>query len=210
MNDLSSTKRRPQVTLMTLLLLVAAVAVWLANVRTNKETQRYTSQLPGLQKLNRELLVYDPSQFTTVGKIPEWNGEAKGEIWVPSGKAYVLCMALDGVQNAPVLPEPEVETPIAAGQHSIEFFTDQDKKGTTYTVKLDGEVALTQWRPKDWEPRTGFSGGANWSTSRQHENDAPWELFRRRFSVQTGKNTWGEPKSPGPGMLVWIDESATR
>lgn len=198
----STRLRGPQVSLVTLLLLIAAVAVWLASFRVQAETDRLLKQLPGLRTLARELVVKDPTVFTAVGKNPEWYGEQIAEVWVPNDRE--LCWALDAIELSGVAPV-EARVALPAGRHKIEIRDAPAANELGFEVLVDNTVVLRSTRPKDWHAQTGSSGGILVHSLRQFEEDPPWELFRRRFMVFDGTKNRVPPQGPAPGVLVWVE-----
>ncbi|TWU49100.1 hypothetical protein [Rubripirellula reticaptiva] len=210
MNDSRRKRRRPQVSLLAILLLMVAIAVWLACYRTELATQKLAVQLPGLRSLTRELIVDDPSKLTTIGRNPEWTDDMDGEIWVPNGKHYSVCMALEGIsEDANTLPDAELRKPIGFGKHKIQFRVDRSGDESRHEVWLDDELFLQATRPKDWGFGSSYSG-YGFSTLRQYGGAPPWELFRRQFELPRSEKPFKgfleRPDGPGPGMQVWIDE----
>lgn len=182
-----------------MLLLIAALAVWLACLKTSLDTQRLERQLPSLRNFARELQIDDPNQFTAVRRLRERLGEAVADIYVPPGGPYELCLALDNIDTSG-LAEPVDRITIASGTHTVEILYERNEELSVARVMLDGKLALTQSRPKDWESRTGSIGGMQFGTSRQYDHPAPWVLFRKRFIPSTG---------PTEGILVWIQEKVS-
>lgn len=172
------------------------------------DTQRLERQLPGLRNFARELQIHDPNQFAAVKKLPEWYGEQAAEIHVPPGGPYELCLALDKIETSGV-EKPLDRISIASGKHNIRIFYETKKENSIASVILDGEVALTESRPKDWEPRAGSSGGMQFSTSKQYNHPAPWILFRRRFMTVSGPSSSQIASGPTLGLLVWIQKTGS-
>ncbi|NND96050.1 MAG: hypothetical protein HKN47_01835 [Pirellulaceae bacterium] len=196
-------RRKPQVALSTILLVVAACAVWFSIYRNDQRFQSLSSQLRGLKAVSRELTVLDPNQFAAVKKIPTRFGECIMEVYVPRGAQYEICLALDDIDESGFV-QPVSRAPISAGEQSIEIRYEKEPDESTVMVLRNGEVAMQQTRAKNWEPRVGSSGSSPIDACKQYHPDEPLTLFRKRFMVTNAKRRLNVPKGPAKGILVWI------
>ena len=199
----------PQVSLLTLLLGIALIAVWLAWWQAGQSIARLERQLPGLRKVARELKVEDPSQFAVVEKIRQWNDENICDIHIPANQSYRLCLAMDAIDEDG-FADPLKSVSLPAGKHQIEIRYKTEGDESTVRVLTDNETVLEESRPKDWEPHAGSTGGMPFSQSRQYPADEPLVLFRRQFMVRKGPNNFVDPTGPGAGILVWVESEKAK
>ena len=191
----------PQVSLVTLFLAIALIAVWLAWWQTGQSIERLERQMPGLRNVARELFVDDPAMFAVVKQVGQWFGENICRIHVPADQSYQLCLALEFIDEEG-FPDPLRFVSLPSGEHQIEIRYDTQREESIVRILVDEQTVIQESRPKDWEPRVGSSGGMPFTQSTQYPTDGPVILFRRRFSVPSGVNP---PTSPSAGILVWVE-----
>lgn len=194
---------RLQVSLSTLLLLIATVAIWFGYWSVSRELQRLQSQMPGLLSLSRELEVIDPSQSAVVARLPEWLGESIWDVYLPPDRQFELCLALDEVSEDS-LAVPLHRCPIESGYRTIELKYETPRAESIASLLVDEQVVIEETRPPDWEPRRGSRGGSSISKSRQLDPALPMVLYRKRFRVP-GVTSPARNESPTQGILVWIE-----
>lgn len=197
-----SLSRRPQVSLSTLLLLMAAVAVWFGCWSVHRQNYRLHRNLQGLLSISRELEVDDRSRAAAVAIIPEWLGEAIWEIYLPEGREYELCLALEQVSDEGLAP-PVQRAAIAAGKCTVELKHDTLAEESITSLLVDDSVVIEEARPKNWEPRRGSRGASVIDRSQQFDPALPLILYRKRFNSHDG--TSPQKGVPTNGILVWIE-----
>ena len=196
-------KLLPQLSLFTLLLSIALIAVWLAWWQAGQSIANLERQMPGLQSVARELRIDDPTQFAAVEKMPYWHDENICEIYVPADQSYRLCLAMDAIDKDG-LSDPLGAVSLPSGEHRIEIRYDSGGSKSTVRILVDKETVLEESRSKDWEAHRGSSGGIPFSQSKQYPTDEPLVLFRRRFYIRLPSNKFAIP-TPSPGILVWVE-----
>jgi hypothetical protein len=197
-----------QVSLRTLLLLTAAVAVWIADGKNRYDNARLQEQIAAMRPLARELSVEDPDQFAVVKNEERWYDQNDWKVYLPPGE-YQLSLATREVVELGVTPALK-SVPLTAGMHEIAIEqTRGADKSSRVVVTVDGQEAVRVEEPEDWDPGHGSSGGGHFTNSTQQPADAPLILFRRRFSERTGKFSYSPPKGPCNGLLLWIEPKPT-
>jgi hypothetical protein len=195
---------RRQISLRTLLLLTAAVAVWIAHAKNRYDNGRLSEQIAAMRPLARELAIEDPAQFAVVKNEERWYDQNDWKVHLPPGD-YELSLATRDVVETGVTPALK-SVPLPAGLHEIAIEkTRADDKTWRVVVTVDGQEALRADEPADWDLGHGSSGGGLHSLSTQQPADAPLILFRRRFSVPQGKFSYSAPQGPCNGILLWIE-----
>jgi len=200
----ATSARRPQFSLSTLLLLMAVVAIGIAYRNVRQETEVIRAQIPGLLAVACELEIDDPKRFAVVSRLPQWHDEAIWDVYLPEGRSLELCLAMDKVSSDNSFPEPLHRVSIDSGVRKIEFKYARQEKLSIARLLVDDAVVIEESRPKDWEPRSGSSGGGQSFQSQQHDPDEPLVL-RRRFMTRNASGGSSTPKSPSQGVLIWIE-----
>ena len=153
----------PQVSLVTLFLAIALIAVWLAWWQAGQSIERLERQMPGLRSVARELFVDDPAMFAVVKQVGQWFGENICRIHVPAGQSYQLCLALEFIDEEG-FPDPLRFVSLPSGEHQIEIRYDTQREESIVRILVDEQTVIEESRPKDWEPRVGSSGGMPFSS----------------------------------------------
>lgn len=200
--------RRAQFSLLTILLLIASAAVWMAFYSVSQDVQRMHSQLPGLRDVARELVIKDTQQYAAVFKAPtRWN-EFIWNVYLPPvespQKSYKLCLAMDEIDETGLV-DALASVAVGAGTHEIELRYQREKEQARLEVLVDGKPVTDEARPLDWESGSGSSGASQMTTSISQSVDEPLVLFRRRFMRKTSKQRSSVPNEPSEGILIWID-----
>lgn len=203
--DVTPRKRRLvlQWSLQTLLLLTAAVAVWVAYFRLRQQIPRLEQQIASMQQMARELLVQDEKQIAVVMLPQMWFDESRWEIHLPQGE-YMMRLATREIDEKGFAPAVG-ETLIGAGRHRIELMQSDEGNGRTITVMVDDQPSIEAEEGSDWDPSHGCSGGSEFGNCTHLSPHEPLILFRRRFyrRTKTGQNT--APKGPTDGLMLWIE-----
>ena len=200
------TRYRLQFSLTTILLLVAAVSVWLVNHDLKQQISTIRAQLPGLESVARQLIVDDPTQVAVVCRMPERLGECIYDVHIPQYKSFELFLALEQVDKQGIA-EPVNSVPVSAGKHSIEIRYDAKPDQSIVFLLIDGEIVIEERKAKDWEPRHGSTGAGSVSNSEQFDDRSPIVLFRQRFMVSQAPNSSTTPPGPCRGILVWLENA---
>lgn len=194
---------RPRFSLLTLLLLIAATASWLAYWRIAKRTERIRAELPGLREIARSLIVEDPAQYAAVQQHSLWDDDFRWRVYLPPQHRYQVHLATDAVDHRGQ-PTPVASASIPPGKHELELRSRKADDHWQIDVLIDDEVRLSDTRPLEWNPRRGSSGASEIRTLRQSLTTQPLSLFRRRFMMDDS-GQWNVPDGPTNGIALWID-----
>jgi hypothetical protein len=198
-------RRRWQVGLRTVFLLMAAIAVWLSyfvNLRYNAELD---ARIGAMVPLAHEVIVTDPSKIAVVRQDDEWINETRWEIHVPDG-AFRLCLATRGIDENGLATIVK-SSPISSGTHQLVLTEQRDRNPWRETVLCDGREVITWATPYEPKSTRGSTSVAGFSQSKELSADEPVVLLRRRFHQVDASG--GTSTSPGPsdGVLLWIERT---
>lgn len=204
----SPVRKRWQISLRTVFLLVAAVAVWITYFINRRENTALEARIASALPLAHELIVDDPSKFAVVKLEEYWYDENRWDLYLPPG-SYRLCLATHKIENGAPAPL-EKSTPIQAGRHRVDIEVEKDRDLSRITVSCDGIKVLTAEEPKEWDPGFGSEGGGHFSLSEQLPTDQPMILFRRRFMqpIPGASGSSAVPDGPAEGLLLWIESTS--
>lgn len=193
-----------QVSLRTLLLLTAAVGVWVAYFKNRHDTADLAQKITSMRPLARELFVDDPSRIAVVKQEERWYDQNDWKVYLPPGE-YRLCLATQNIDEKELAPINQ-SVSIDPGTHdlALEQTRIQDK-AWRIVVMVDGEEVLRVEEPAGWNAGHGSSGGGQFSNSTQLPAHEPVVLFRRRFMVPTSPSGYAAPMGPCNGLLLWIE-----
>ena len=185
--------------------MTAVIAVWMTVLINREKNKALEAQIATMRPLARELVIDDPNQIAVVKREELWFDDNRWDLHLPAGQ-YRLCVAtreIDQTGFAPVVKSKRIE----AGRHGLELKQQQTGTGWQVNVIQDGANRLSLEEPKEWDPKSGWSGGGQYSLSTQLPADQPVVLLRRRFMrpVGTSKTQTAPPRVPCEGILLWIE-----
>ncbi len=195
-------RRRWQVGLRTLFLLMAAIAVSMAYFINRRHNAALAARIEAMAPLAHELIVNDPKQIAIVKLEDLWMGEDRWEIHVPEGR-YRLCLATHGIGQDGFATVTQ-GAPIAPGRHQLAFEQRRTKDAYRVIVRRDGTELIAREEPSVWDTGHTITTGDNYSTSQQFPPDARVVLLRRRFSPRNNTSRM-TPGGPIDGVLIWIE-----
>lgn len=204
--------RRWQVGLRTVLILIVALAVWMAYFVSRRRIAALESRLAIIVPLAHELVVDDPGKIAVVRREERWYDEKSWEVYLPV--ACRLCIATRDI--APNGPAPAaLSAALPAGRHVLALERKQASGGERIAVTCDGRNLLTVDEPGGWNPGSGSTSTSDFSESRQCPADLSVELVRLRFmEPRNAKNQVRPANGLANGILLWIRppeaEKATR
>lgn len=198
-------RRRWQVGLRTVFLLVMAVAVWVTVFVNRRENARLQARIEASTPLAHELEVDDPGKVAVVKLEEYWFDENRWDVYLPAGR-FRLCLATREVDEAGLAPLVQSK-PVAAGRHRLALDQVRVKDAWRVTATLDGADLLAVDEPKDWDPGAGSTGGGQYPVSTQFAADKPVVLFRRRFTRRDSQGRSQTPPGPCAGVLLWIERT---
>jgi hypothetical protein len=199
-------RRRWQLGVRTLLLLMAAIAVWMAYFVNRRHNAALAARIKAMVPLAHELVIEDARKIAVVKLEEYWFDENRWEVYLPAGQ-YRLCVATHGIDKNGLAPVVK-STPIEAGRHLLALEQQRDNDVWRITALWDGRERIAVEEPKDWDPGTGSVGGGDYSLSEQLPPDQPAVLFRRRFMREVGKGRTTTPNGPTEGLMLWIERTA--
>jgi hypothetical protein len=200
-------RRRWQVSLRTLVLLMAAIAVWLTWSVNRRQNALLEARIRSMVPLAHELVVDDLGKIAVVKREESWMDDNRWEIFLPAGQ-YRLCLATRTVAEQGLAPVVSSK-PITAGRHDLSLDQKRDGDGWRVTAGWDGQALLTVAEPKEWDAGRGASSDPRFGVSEQVPADRPVVLYRRRFMHETAKGGSTTPVGHTEGILLWIERVAT-
>ncbi|PHR90942.1 MAG: hypothetical protein COA78_34275 [Blastopirellula sp.] len=201
----SSSPKLLQFSVLTIMLLTAAVGVWVAQIQTAEQTELMRLEIPNLQKAARELIIVDPNQYTAVQHHMTWNDDFRWRIYLPEGHRYQLAFATEKIDSNNLV-EPFDTQVVEPGEYELELQYKREKDDSfRIAVLLDEKVIFEQLHPAGWNDNSGSSGASNISDSVQRDVDAPLEIMRTRFHTRDEKGNSSSAQGPVNGILIWLD-----
>lgn len=202
--DQSAPRKRavPQWNLRTLLLLTAAVAVWIGSVRYQLQNWHLRSRVESMHNMAGDLRVDDPQQIAIIRLPQTWYDEQRWHVHLPDGR-YVMRLATRGIIGTG-LPVAREETSLSPGRHRIELLQSKDKEAPELAVLVDEQAVMETTETSDWDPHHGAMGGENFDICTQRSPEKPVILFRRRFD-QLQKDGSYSTRNATNGILLWIE-----
>ena len=191
----------------TILLFMLAIATWLAAYRFQRQLPELRAAVQRMESLQTsEFEVPDSDHFAGMKRNPTWYDENIWDIFVPEGSQFELRLATQQVAEQGVAPI-DLAAPLTSGKHQIELKRPKlvDDEWVA-EILVDGQIVLVAKKPKTWNPGKGSSGGGGGVSSSSHNADAPFVLFRRRWHVEVGPNTFRAPPRPCNGLLLWVQQ----
>jgi hypothetical protein len=198
-------RRRWQVGLPTLLLLMAAIAVWMAYLINRRQNARLEARIRASVPLVHELVIHDPAKIAVVKLEEYWHDENRWDVYLPDGP-YRLCLATRGIDDQGLAPVV-TSRPIEAGRRLVALEDRVDGDVRRVTVAVDGNERLTVEEPEQRGPRPSSSTNVVGSSSQQLPADLPAEVFRRRYRRQDAKGRLISSHGWADGILLWIERT---
>ena len=198
-----SARRRWQVGLRTLFLLMAAIAVWMAYFINRRHNAGLEARIKAMTPLAHELIVDDAGKIAVVKLEDFWYDENRWDLYLPE-RRYRLCLATREIDDTG-FPAAARSAPIAAGRHQLALEQEKEKDVWRIAVTCDGAALFSVEEPKGWNSDRGSMGGGQFALSEQPPPDQPVVLFRRRFTRSDDKGSMSVPTTPSEGILIWIE-----
>lgn len=196
---------RWQFSLRLLLLLMAAVGVWTAEIVNRREIPLLARRITAMRPIARELNIVDATKPAIVKREELWYDENEWDVYLP-GDRFQLALATQDIDIGG-LAEAIRRIQLPAGRFRLAILQDKTETGWRVRVMKDGEELLAVDEPAEWYPSHGSSGGGHFSVTQQPDPQQPIELFRRRFSRPINKTSSQTPKGPCEGVLLWIERN---
>jgi hypothetical protein len=196
-------RRRWQVGLRTLFLLMAVFAVWMAYFINRRQNARLEARIKTMIPLAHELVVEDPRQVAAVKLEEYWYDENRWDLYLPAGR-YRLCLATRSIDDKGFASASK-NVAIADGRHRLTLEQRLDKDVWRLAVTCDDAALLSVEEPKEWNAERGSSSEGHFGVSEQVPADRPVVLFRRRFMKPSGQGSSSTSAGPSEGLLLWIE-----
>ena len=200
----------PQWNLRTLLLLTAAVAVWVAYLHFRYEIPRIEREIAPLRHIGGTLIVRDPRQIAVVRTDEEWYDEEGLEVYLPEG-AYALRVATREIRHEGIAPTVK-EAAIPPGRHRIAFRKSSVNNVLQFTVLVDGQKVLEVKESTTRDFGRGYLESVLFEGCEQLPPDEPVVLYRGRFGQirESGAHYYSVSHTDAPtnGLLLWIEQVA--
>lgn len=182
---------RPQLSLTTLLLLVAAVATLVAYWQANDSVVAQKARLAVLRPLTQELVIHDASKITAVRRLPEFFAECVWDVHIPVGNG--LRLILDG----------KTVYEFQAGKYAIEYrlplFSegpDSTRPLPSWELLVDGRSVIGGEGQGGWTPHSGDNDGGLYELT-TGDPDKPFVLVLKTPPKILNGN-WSD-------KLLWIE-----
>jgi len=202
----AAVNRRPprrQLGIQQLILLVAAIAVWMTAYVNHQRNQSLDSRIRVMVPLAHELIVDDPSKIAVVKLEQSLSDDNRWDLYLPSG-AYRLCLATRDVGKDGLAPVTK-SVPIRSGNHRLALTQELTKTSGRVIVTEGKTVLLDMLEIAEWHDY-GSDEKGHFSLNEQLPTDKPVILYRRRFYQPTGRPYESVmPKGPTEGILLWIE-----
>jgi hypothetical protein len=216
---------RPRVSLLTLLLLTAAIVLGISHLATSHREKALLQQVAGLnaerQKLRDELGYFDiaDSKKIHVRNIREQTEHTwKWRVYLPPGTFHLNC-AVEGIPQQGFEAPPHLTDVITSKgeSHVYEVAIREAAEGKWQLVlRQAGQGALRSGMPPDHDLvrkadlRGSTSSCAGLSEAEIAPNDQPLSLLRMRVTARDRDPSdkaapFPDPTTPCDGVLIWIE-----
>jgi len=193
-----------QFSLRIILLLMAAVGVWTAEISNRRVIPTLEQRIAAMRPLARELIINDPAQIAVVRCEEHWYDDNEWEVYLPEGDFRLALATRDIAQQDLAPPVKSVNLP--SGKFRLSIAQEKTASGWKVQVLRDGQEILAAEEPAEWYPAQGSSGGGHYDTIAQFPTTEAVVLFRRRFSRPINANSSQTPSVPCEGVLLWIEQ----
>ena len=172
-----------QFRLLTLLLLVTAVAASISAWRVHREIESTTEKIELVRLLGRQLNVRDDTQFALVYENSIWEGERKCKVFLPKGSSYRFHVSLEGKwrQPPPQGMKDAAFVSLTPGEHTIRHYLHTQKSGITKIyVYVDDELIYEEVHEVGWL-KYNYAFTERMDVQRisiQQPTDSPLEIWR--------------------------------
>ena len=168
-------RRRWQVGLPTLLLLMAAIAVWMTFFINRRQIARLEARIQALLPLVHELVVDDPAKIAVVKLEDYWYDDNRWEVYLPPGDVPALPGDPRDRRSGLALRDEEACRSRRAGMSCLWSNGWSKDSPTHHRRTCDGKEQLTVEEPKEWDTGSSSSNG----TGRRDQSSVPGRSARR-------------------------------
>lgn len=181
----------------TLILSIAAIAIWLAFIANHHRIAMLRSRIEVMAKISPGLAVIDPTQIAIVKLDEQWFADNnEWDVYLPT-KGYRLRLATRSIEKTGIAPISKSAS-IAPGRHRISLEKRGDGTRVVISVGCDASRAIVIEESPGWAKSTHTTSFEHfYRRSEQRPRDRPVVLFRERFLKST--------EGPTAGILLWIE-----
>jgi hypothetical protein len=196
---------RPRFSMLTIVLLMAIVALSLALWTRHRELVPLRSEVRKLRNEVGPLSIEDESKFHAVRAPSHDEYTWRWRIWIPAGQKYRVTYVGEKIP-ASGLSTPRVNATLSeSGEHVVEYRIRPDVRSGVWSDLLRaGNVGVgsSQQEWVSWKQKTSTTAGVGESTQ-NFEPGEPIVLARHRVS-QTANDS-GSIEDPSAGFLIWLE-----
>ncbi len=190
--------------LSTLILLIAAIAVWFSVHVNRRRIDALKIRIAQFSELAPELDIADPAKIAVLKHAQQGSNLHDWDVYLPKGR-YRLRLATRAIVDRGLTAESK-SVSIDSGRHHVSLERASDAKRHRITLACDGKTILVVEEPKDWyHPERGSSSDNQFDRSEQLRADRPVVLFRERFMKPTSTGVSRSTSDPTEGILLWIE-----
>jgi hypothetical protein len=211
-DDERSPKRALRVSLRTLLVLTAFVAMMvslLVSTGNNRRLARVNESLVAENRRLRdevgELSIDDEGRLHAIRTSADSYLEWTWRVWIPKGREYRLrCVASDVPAKGWPTGTGASIMRLPAGEQVIRYRIRRDPRDGRFYGDLstsDGSVGHHEHPWVEWPSRVSTTGGVG-TTTRAYEADRIVELCRHRVSQASSSE---DIEDPSAGFLIWFE-----
>jgi len=198
---------RWQLGLQRLILLIAAIAVWMTVYLNHQRSAFLDTRIKLMVPLANELIVNDPSKIAVVQLEHLWMDDDRWDLYLPGG-SYRLCIATRKVADDGLAPVVK-SVPLRPGNHRISLMQERGPQSSHVTVSEGKTTHFDVRDTVEWDPLINSVGGGRFSLNEQLPPDKPVVLYRRRFmQVNSTPGSGNTPNGTSAGILLWIERTS--
>jgi hypothetical protein len=190
--------------LSTLILLIAAIAVWFSVHVNRRRIDALKIRIAQFSEPAPELDIADPAKIAVLKHAQQGSNLHDWDVYLPKGR-YRLRLATRAIVER-VLSAEAKSVSIDSGRHHVSLERESDGKKHRITLACDGKTVLVVEESKEWYPERGSSSDNNFDRSEQLGADRPVVLYRERFMKPTSPGVSQWTPEPTEGMLLWIEQ----
>ena len=189
--------------LSTLILLIAALAVWFSIHVNRRRIEALKIRIAQFSELAPELDIADPAKIAILKHAQQGSNLHDWDVYLPKGR-YRLSLATRAIVDRGLSAQAK-SVSIDSGRHHVSLERASDGKIHRITLACDGKRILVVEEPKDWYSERGSTSDILFDRSEQLRADRPVVLCRERFMKPTSPGVSQSNSEPTEGMLLWIE-----
>lgn len=195
-----------QVSIRTVLLLTALVAMLLGLWRNQLTIQELSQKISVSRKILNDLVVDDEQQYAATKVLPSWYGEYNWDVYLPprneTGKNYSIKIAVDNIDEGN-FPTAATSIPIEPGRHNVRINTARLSVDQSLPVVIDKKDSTSVPFSRKGTSYSSSSNGVE--TCMQQAVDKPLVLYRMRYMSPSPNGSYTSTKGPVEGVMIWVE-----